>query len=126
LEISFAPDRRILQIMSTCIPDVEELQRTLAASTPTLNAEQAGANLLGRTFTYTDVSGNEQTYTIAAGDEINVRELVVYPLASDKEPLALELHLAWEIVVGGGPGARAVYMDALTNKIIAASPRQQP
>ncbi|HEV2912427.1 MAG TPA: hypothetical protein VGX92_03835 [Pyrinomonadaceae bacterium] len=123
LSISFAPDRRILQLNSTCIPEVEGLQRILAASTPTLNAEQAAANLPGRTFTYADASGSQHTYTVSTGDEINVRELVVYPLVREGDAAALELHLAWEIMVGSGTGARAVYLDALSNKIIAASPQ---
>jgi hypothetical protein len=122
LEITFAPDRRVLQLNSTCIPEVEQLQKTLAGITTALTAEQVAANLRARTFTYTDAQGSQQTYTVASGDEINVRELVIYPLRSESEPDALELHLAWEITVGRRPGALLVYMDAATNKIIAAAP----
>jgi hypothetical protein len=120
LEITFAPDRRVLQLTSTCIPEVEQLQKTLATAAPKLNAEEVAANVKGRQFTYTDARGNQQTYTVGAGDEVNVRELVIYPIARAGEPGALELHLAWEVFIGNGPSARVIYLDALANKIIAA------
>ncbi len=120
LDISFSPDRRILQINSTCIPEVEQLQKVLAGAVPKLTAEQVALNIVGRTFTFGDVGGTEQNHTVVKGDEINVRELVIYPLARAGEPAALELHLAWEIVIGSGPGARTIYLDALANKVIAA------
>lgn len=125
LEISFAPDRRILQINSTCIPDVEQLQRTRVGPTPRLNAEQVATNLVGRSFTYTDTSGNQQTYTVAKIDDVHVRELVIYPLVRAGEPSVLELHRAWEIVIGEGSAALTIYFDTLTNKIIAASATPQ-
>jgi hypothetical protein len=125
LEITFAPDRRILQINSTCIPDVEQLQRTRVGPAPRLNAEQVAANLVGRSFTYTDASGTQQTYTITKADEISVRELVIYPLVRAGEPAVLDLHRAWEIVVGNGPAMRTIYFDTLTNKIIAANQTPQ-
>ncbi|HEX8144923.1 MAG TPA: hypothetical protein VF553_20310 [Pyrinomonadaceae bacterium] len=122
LEISFAPDRRLLQINSTCIPDVEQLQRALAGLTPALNAEQAATNIVGRTYTYTDAGLGQQTSTVASNEEVKVRELVIYPLPRAGEPSALELHLAWEIMIGKGAGARLLYLDAATNKIIASAP----
>ncbi|HEX8922832.1 MAG TPA: hypothetical protein VF766_15255 [Pyrinomonadaceae bacterium] len=125
LEISFTPDRRILQINSTCIPDVDQLQRTRVGPTPRLNAEQVAANLVGRSFTYTDTSGNQQTYAVAKGDKINVRELVIYPLVRTGEQPALDLHRAWEVVIGEGSAALTIYFDTLTNKIIAASATPQ-
>jgi hypothetical protein len=121
LEISFAPDRRVLQISSTCIPEVEQLQRTLAATTPALKADQVAANMRGRTFTYTDANGSQRSFTVASAEEITVRELVIYPLPREGEPAALELHLAWEMVVGKGTEALLVYLDAATNKVIAAA-----
>lgn len=125
LEISFAPDRRILQINSTCIPNVEQLQRTRVGPAPRLNAEQVAKNLVGRSFTYTDISGAQQTYTVASIDEVKVRELVIYPLVRAGEPAVLELHRAWEIVIGDGSAKRTIYFDTLTNKIIAASATPQ-
>lgn len=125
LEIHFAPDRRILQLNSTCIPDVDQLQRTRVGTTPRLTAEQVTANLVGRSFTYTDTSGTQQTYTVEKVDKISVRELVIYPLVRAGEPSALDLHRAWEIVIGDGLAARTIYFDTLTNKIIAATATPQ-
>jgi hypothetical protein len=121
LEITFAPDRRVLQLTSTCIPEVEQLQKTLASAAPTLDAKDVAANVVGRQFTYTDAGGNQQTYTVVKGDEVNVRELVVYPLQRTNDPTALEFHLAWEVLIGSGPAARIIYLDALASKIIAAT-----
>ncbi len=120
LEISFAPDRRILQINSTCIPDVEQLERTRVGPAPRLNAEQVATNLVGRSFTYTDTSGAQQTYTITRIEEVKVRELVIYPMIRAGEPAVLELHRAWEIVIGDGLASSTIYFNTLTNKIIAA------
>lgn len=122
LEITFSPDRRLLQISSTCIPEIEQLQRTLAGLTPASNADQAAAAIVGRNVAYTDANGAQQNFTVASNDEISVRELVIYPLARAGEPAALEFHLAWEIMVGTGPQARVVYLDSVTNKVIAAAP----
>lgn len=122
LEITFAPDRRLLQLNSTCIPETEQLQRALIALAPASNADQAVTNIVGRNVAYTDATGSQQTFTVASNDEIRVRELVIYPLARTTEPTALELHLAWEIIVGTGPQARVVYLDTVTNKVIAAAP----
>jgi hypothetical protein len=122
LEITFAPDRRLLQINSTCIPETEQLQRTLSGLTPASNADQAAAAIVGRSVAYTDASGAKLSFTVASNDEIRVRELVIYPLVRAGEPAALELHLAWEIMVGTGPQARLVYLDSVTNNVIAAAP----
>lgn len=122
LEITFAPDRRILQISSTCIPDAEKLQRAAAAASvrmPT-TTDEAIRRMTGRTFTYTDATGNAQTVTVAAGEEINVRSLVVYPRPRTSQPPALEFHLAWEITLGGTP-ARTIYLDTVTDEVLGGS-----
>jgi hypothetical protein len=126
LEITFTVDRRILQITSTCIPDVDQLQRTGAGIRPTVTAEQVAQRIVGQTFSYTDAAGASQSRTIGQGDEITVRELVVYP-APRRSPAspALEFHLAWETVVGPEPKA-LVYLDAITGKIVDAAPFSQP
>ncbi len=121
LDISFAPDRRILQINSTCIPEVERLQRAGAGVRPTSSAEEIAKLIVGKTLNYTDAAGNQQTSPITANDEITVRELVVYPRLRAGEPNALEFHLAWEISVSQTP-ALTVYLDAITNQILITTP----
>ena len=120
LEITFTPDRRVLQLSSTAIPDTERINRALTALRDRLTAEQAAARLQGRGFSYQESTGKEATYTVAAPDEIRVRELVIYPIKRANDPSSLELHLAWEIAVR--PSAPLlVYMDAVTGEIIAAA-----
>jgi hypothetical protein len=125
LEISFTPDRRILQITSTCIPEAETLREALrrsgtGATRPSQRAAEIAKKIVGRTLTYTDAAGNQQTYTVAAGDEIIVRELVIYPRPSKETAGGLEFHLAWEINLGGAP-ARLFYIDAITEEFLAAA-----
>lgn len=120
LEISFRADRRVLQVTSTCIPEVDQLQRAGAGVRPVVTADQVPEHLAGKTFTYTDAGGNEQTYTVASGEVITARELVVYPRPRANDPSVLEFHLCWEVLVGSNP-VRVVYLDAVTDQIIAAS-----
>ena len=119
LEIVFAPDRRILNLNSTALPETERLARLLTALRPNLTAAQATARLAGRTFTYTDATGREQTRTVASAEQSVARELVVYPLLRADDPSVLNIHLAWEISVG--PDA-LVYLDAMSGEIIATAP----
>lgn len=127
LEITFTPDRRIEQLNSTCIPDAERLQRAftnlrnqLAARTP-LSSENVAKRLAGRALTYTDPAGNAQTLTVTSADEVNVRELVVYPRPRLSEPAALEIHIAWEIALGTGAAARTIYLDAVTDELLGVA-----
>lgn len=120
LEITFRADRRILQVTSTCIPEVDQLQRAGAGIRPVVTADKVPEHLLGKTFTYTDAGGTLQTYTITSGDSITTRELVVYPHPRAADPSVLEFHLAWEVLVGSNP-VRVVYLDAITDQVIAAT-----
>ena len=120
LEISFAPDRRILQVVSTCIPEVDQLQRAGAGVRPTVTADQVPQSIIGQTITYRDTGGNPQTYTVSQTDTITARELVVYPRPRANDPSVLEFHLAWEVFIGTQPRL-VVYLDAVTNQIIAAT-----
>ena len=120
LEISFAPDRRILQLTSTCIPAVDQLQRSGAGIRPLVTADQVPQRIAGQALTVTDQGGNRQTYTVTTADEITVRELVVYPRPRASDPTVLEFHLAWEALVGGEP-RRVVYLDAINGEIIAVT-----
>ena len=119
LTISFTPDRRVLQLSSTAIPDATRLERALDQIRPRLTGEQAVARLANQTFTRTDAAGQPQTRTVRAEDERVVRELVVYPVIGTGGPPALELRLAWEIAVGPPSAALPVYVDAATGEVIA-------
>ncbi|MBA3442922.1 MAG: hypothetical protein H0T92_24015 [Pyrinomonadaceae bacterium] len=120
LTISFTPDRRVIELSSTGIPDATRLERALDQIRPRLTREQAVARLANQTFTHTDAAGQPQTRTLRAGDETAVRELVVYPVIETSGTPRLELRLAWEIAVGPTSAAQIVYLDAATGEIIAA------
>jgi hypothetical protein len=126
LEITFAPDRRVLQIKSTCIPEIETLQRAGAGIRPKWDAEKVTALMAGRTLTYRDPAGNARTLTVAQSDQVMVRELAVYPLPRASDPAALEFHLVWEVVVKRDTGEHLIYLDAVTDEVIAAGPVSDP
>lgn len=122
LEISFTSDRRILQITSTCIPEIEQLQRAGTGIRPRYSADEVSQRIIGRTFTYTDTAGNQQSHTTQPGDTVIIRELVVYPILQPAgQTSTLEFHLAWEVVLARLPN-QAVYVDAVTDDVIAVAP----
>lgn len=128
VEIAFTSDRRILELTSTAIPEIDrmrlEIERLRTAGITT-RAELATAQLViksltGRTITYTDAGGQASSYTLTAQNRIIPRELVIFPQLRQGKPPALEFHLAWEITIEGAP-VRTIYLDAFTNEIIAAT-----
>lgn len=125
LRIKFTPDRRLLQLSSTCVPEVERIQKAVTGGAPKYTAEEIAKRMVGRNFAYEDKNGNQQSYTIVPADEINVRQLVIYPHIHAGTPPSLEFHFAWEITVGRAP-ARTVYLDAFTDEIIDAEDASSP
>jgi hypothetical protein len=121
LEISFTNDRRVLQITSTAIPEIEQLQRAGAGIRPRYSSDEVARRMIGRAFTYTDAAGNVQSYTVQPEDGATVRELIVYPMYRSEQSGVLEFHLAWEVAVGREQ-KRLVYVDAITDEVIAATP----
>ncbi|HEY9403893.1 MAG TPA: hypothetical protein VIQ24_14605 [Pyrinomonadaceae bacterium] len=127
LDIAFTDDRRVLSLSSTAIPDTERLSRALALVRPQqLTADQAVERVRGRSFTPNGVN-SPQTYTVAPGDTITPRELVVYPVRTASDASALELRVAWELAVGqGAMTPYLVYLDAVRGEIIAAETQAAP
>lgn len=121
-EITFTPDRRVLQITSTAIPEIEQLQRAGAGTRPKWTAEELPVQLAGKTFTYRDAAGAQQTLTINQAEDVVVRELVIYPRPRATDPTVLEFHLAWEITQKSDPAQPAIYLDAVTNELLALEP----
>lgn len=122
VEITFTRDRRVLQITSTAIPEIEQLQRAGAGTRPKWTADELPAQLAGKTFTYTDASGNPRTLAIDRAEDVLVRELVVYPRPRATDASVLEFHLAWEITLRSDPTSQAIYMDAVTGELLAVGP----
>jgi hypothetical protein len=122
LEITFTPDRRVLQINSTCITDIEQLQRAGAGTRPRWDADKVGAQIIGRTFTYRDAAGVSHTLNLIKGEEVTVRELVIYPVSRAGDSSILEFHLAWEITVRRPSNSLTIYLDAVTDELLAVNP----
>lgn len=119
VSISFAPDRRVVQMSSTCIPDVENVRRSLAAVGPRLTPEKAAEAVVGRTAVYSDANGARQTYTVTAEEKVQVRELAVFPIARAGVVPVLEIHLVWEILVERVPGL-IIYLDVVSGDVVGA------
>ena len=127
LDIAFTDDRRVLSLTSTAIPDTERLARALALVRPQqLTADQAVERVRGRAFTLSGASAPPQTYTVAPGDTVTPRELVIYPVRPASDAGALELRVAWELAVGAGATPYLVYLDAIRGEIIGAQTQAPP
>jgi hypothetical protein len=125
VEIRFAPDRTVLALSSTAVPDTERLARALAvARTRAISADDVVKRLAGRAFNVTTGAGATQTYTVAAGERVEARELVVYPVSRANDPNTLELRLAWETAIGRA-GEVLAYVDAVTGEVFAATRASQ-
>jgi len=121
VEVTFTPDLRVTALSSTAIPDAESLRRSLAAVTQTVAADKAAASLANSTVTYTDSAGNRQTRAITQSDALTSRALVLFPVRREGNPQTLELHIAWEVAVGGPASPLFVYVDAATGQQIGTS-----
>lgn len=122
VEVTFTPDRRVVGLSSTAVPDAAALGRTLASVPKTLTAEQAVDALANRSVTYTDRAGAQQTRTLTRPDPAAARQLVVFPVRRDAAaPSALELHVAWEVAVGDAQSPLLVYVDAASGDLLGAS-----
>jgi len=120
VEVTFTPDLRVVKLTSTAIPDSDQLRRSLNAVKPTLDAGKAAAALTNRALTFNDRSGVRQTRTVTQADAATARELVVFPLLRP-DGAALELHVAWEVAVGGPASPLLVYVDAVTGEVLATT-----
>jgi hypothetical protein len=118
LEIRFSTDRRVLNLMSSCIPDADRIQTALAASTVRLKAEDVVKQLNGGEVTYTDAKANKISIKQPQVKEGNPRGLVTYVMPSKNQPDALEFHLSWEVELTNAP-IKTAYVDAVSGEIIA-------
>jgi hypothetical protein len=101
-------DGRLLQLDDRFIPVVELPQK------PVIDREEAARRVVGRTFTYSDISGRQQQVIVNNPGEIKVKRVVVAPIEKSGQ---IEVHLAWEIVAGTSL-SWTVYIDAMTGEEI--------
>lgn len=93
----------LLQMSSRLVPTLELPTR------PAIESSAIADKLLNREFTYTSIAGQPLHYKVARREEINVKDLVVYPkLEKDK----LLFYLAYPVEVGRGT-TWTVYIDAI-------------
>ncbi|MCM3905774.1 MAG: hypothetical protein ND866_29125 [Pyrinomonadaceae bacterium] len=118
LQIHFTANRRLLNLISSCIPDSERLQSALAGVTPSLTTENAIKHVRDKGVSYTDSFGNQHTFNVSGSNQIDSRELVTYVMPSKPEANSLEIHIAWEVMVSNAP-FKTVYIDALNDEVIA-------
>lgn len=116
LRIRFARDRRVVEISSTCIPDADRLQLSLAAIAPVLKPEDTVRVLSETGVTVTPPGGQSQLIKAAAAD-VDPRELVFYVVSTTPE--TLEFHLAWEVAIKNS-SVKTVYLDAVKGQVLAA------
>jgi hypothetical protein len=117
--IRFAPNRRVLYLYSTAIPDAERLQPAIAAIVPKLTSEDAATQIRDKAINYTDASGTEISFRIPSSSALTTRDLVLYVQPAISNPNGLSFHLAWEIELTGAP-VKKVYLDAVSGEVVAA------
>lgn len=105
LVIRFRPDRQVVSLSSTCIPNADRLQASLAGLTPKIDAIQAVDHVKGQ---------------VPANAGLTARELVVYARAGTDQSAGLQLYLAWEIQVSNGP-MKTIYLDAISDQVLAVA-----
>ncbi len=119
LEIRFTPERRVLNIVSTCIPDADKIQTALAAVPVKLKPEDAVKQLATSDIQYSNASGAKITFRPTANNKLEPQELVTYIAPADGPASALTFRIAWEIGVSNAP-IRFAYLDAAGGQVIGA------
>jgi hypothetical protein len=117
LQIGFTANRRIISLSSTCIPQADRIQTSLAAVTPVVKSEDAVTKLRENGVMYTDANKNASNLKIPATNEVNPRGLVTYIVPSKIRPDTLEFHIAWEIQLVNAP-IKTAYVDSITGETV--------
>lgn len=117
LEIRFTAERRVLNLVSTCIPDADKIQTALAAVPIKLKAEDALTALAATDIQYSNASGTKLNFRPTANNKLEPHELVTYISPAGSESNRLEFHVAWEIGVSNAP-FQIAYVDAVTGQVV--------
>jgi hypothetical protein len=117
LEIRFTPERRVLNITSTCIPDADKIQTALAAVPVKLKAEDAVKQLTTIEVPYSNASSNNLTFRPTANNQLEPHELTTYITRAAGQTNALAFYVAWEIGISGAP-INIVYLDAVSGQVV--------
>jgi len=106
MTISLSPDGRVAGFDDRFIPVVDLPVR------PSIERDAAVTKLVGRTLSFVDSSGRQQSLAISDRGEVSVKQLVVLPIQKGD---LLEVHLAWEVIAGKAE-SRTVYIDAVNGE----------
>jgi hypothetical protein len=115
IEIRFAPDRRILDVTSTAIPEAQRLQIALNAAAAQVKSQDVNKKLAGHAVSYTDSTGSH-TFTIEPPVQFTPQQLVIYPRPSPEAPDTLEFHLVWEVALTNA-AINLIYFDVPQDQI---------
>jgi hypothetical protein len=109
LTIRFRSNWQLVSVTSNCIPNADRIQASLNNLTPKVTSEQAVNNIKA-----------QQTLSLPANATVEAKQLVVYVQPAKGAVNGLQIRLAWEVEVTGGP-VKQVYLDAISEEIIATS-----
>lgn len=116
LQIRFNSERRLVNLSSSCLPDTDRLQTSLANVTPQMTAEDALKLIQNNGITFTDQVGTQHTFRPSSGTQPGSAELVVY-VTPAKATNSLEIRLAYEVKLSEAP-IQTVYVDAVNSEIL--------
>src|ERR1051325_9574648 len=120
LEIKFTNDRRIVDLVSSCIPDADQIQSSISALTLRPKVEDALQKLQHQTVNAIDARGNKVSFPLPASSEITPRMLTTFVMPAKDRTDALEFHLAWELELSNAP-VKLIYVDAVTGDIVGTA-----
>jgi hypothetical protein len=112
VRIGFANDRRIVQLVSSCLPELNDAQRDIQTlrPDPSFTPAKIASILIGHTFT--TPSG---AVSVASKDDFTLTEPVLVVRETETAPRALEVRLAWEVTLKNGS---PVYVDAIDGSLL--------
>ena len=120
LEIKFASDRRVISLISSCIPDADRIQSAISALTLRPKVEDTVVKLRQQGVNTVDANGNKLSFALPPSTAITPRGLTTFVLPAKTRTDVLEFHLAWEIELSNSP-VKVIYVDAVTGDIVGTA-----
>lgn len=113
VRVDFTKDRRLVNLTSSCLPNLEQTQRDIQTlrPDPTVTPERITEILKGKPLT--DPRG--ATTTINSATDFTISEPLIVVRETGGSPAGLEFRLAWEIKLNAG---FSVFVDAIDNSIL--------
>jgi len=112
-------NRQVIELSSSCLRNTDRLQAAISNLTPTITPEDAVKQIKSKPLSVTDATGQQRTFSLAANEVAEAKQLVVYALPSRTQS-QIELHLAWELDTSNS-AVKRIYIDAMSGEVIAVS-----